>query len=304
MFKLASHLLGLTEEQIGAWIRKAVNDWNNGCTAPDVDPAVKKCYEESIEIMNKKQEIDAQTYRRRLAKLGKIKCADAADREAAENNSNTGNRAKVESGTSAQPFATTSCHTINADNSNEDGDTREDSQDRKSATSSLQLFKTDAVSTPCKTLAGATPKESCGLDSPVSLSGKAPASTASEKKPYGTCGHVMLTDAEGHHLREVYGENLRIAIDILDAYIENNGKAAKKYKNHAAVMRKGNWVWEKVQKMILDEKRIDNASRRPTNWKAEERERTARVLRGESPDGKNIVRDEDLTPKEFMAKYG
>ena len=78
------------------------------------------------------------------------------------------------------------------------------------------------------------------------------------KKPYGTCGHVMLTDAEGHHLREVYGENLKIAIDILDAYIENNGKAAKKYKNHAAVLRKGNWVYEKVQNMILAQKRIDN----------------------------------------------
>lgn len=82
----------------------------------------------------------------------------------------------------------------------------------------------------------------------------------SVKKPYGTCGHVMLSDEEGRHLREVYGENLRIAIDILDAYIENNGKAAKKYKNHAAVLRKGNWVYEKIQTMALNEKRIKNAA--------------------------------------------
>ena len=113
----------------------------------------------------------------------------------------------------------------------------------------------------------------------------------------------MLTDAEGRTLRETYGKHLAIAIDILDAYIENNGKAAKKYKNHAAVLRKGNWVWNKVQEMILNEKRIENASKGPKNWKAQERERTARVLRGESADGSNIVRDEDLTPEELERKY-
>ena len=103
-------------------------------------------------------------------------------------------------------------------------------------------------------------------------------SPAELKKPYGTCGHVMLTDTEGRHLRELYGENLRIAIDILDAYIENGGKAAKKYKNHAAVMRKGNWVWEKVQKMVLDEKRIANAYRSGKSFKQMERDREANLM--------------------------
>ena len=129
-------------------------------------------------------------------------------------------------------------------------------------------------------------------------------SHAELKKPYGTCGHVMLTDTEGRHLREVYGPHLAIAIDILDGYIENDGKAAKKYKNHAAVLRKGNWVWNKVQEMILNEKRIENASKGAKNWKAEERERTARVLRGESADGKCYLRDDELTPEELEAKYG
>ena len=129
-------------------------------------------------------------------------------------------------------------------------------------------------------------------------------SPAELKKPYGTCGHVMLTDTEGRHLREVYGEDLKTAIDILDAYIENNGKASKRYKNHAAVLRKGNWVWNKVQEMILNEKRIENASKGAKNWKAEERERTARVLRGESADGKCYLRDDELTPEELEAKYG
>ena len=129
-------------------------------------------------------------------------------------------------------------------------------------------------------------------------------SPAELKKPYGTCGHVMLTDTEGRHLRDVYGPYLAIAIDILDGYIENDGKAAKKYKNHAAVLRKGNWVWNKVQEMILNEKRIENANKGAKNWKAEERERTARVLRGESADGKGYLRDDELTPEELEAKYG
>lgn len=125
----------------------------------------------------------------------------------------------------------------------------------KNATTTLPPESTDKTDAGAVSLRGSKPESAshCAL---------APASNIlqldTSKKPYGTCGHVMLTDAEGHHLREVYGENLKIAIDILDAYIENNGKSAKKYKNHAAVLRKGNWVYEKVQNMILAQKRIDN----------------------------------------------
>jgi hypothetical protein len=127
----------------------------------------------------------------------------------------------------------------------------------KNATTPLSPIRTDKTDAGAVSLRGSKPESAshCAL---------APASNIlqldTSKKPYGTCGHVMLTDAEGHHLRIVYGENLKIAIDILDAYIENNGKAAKKYKNHAAVLRKGNWVYEKVQNMILAQKRIDNVS--------------------------------------------
>lgn len=105
-------------------------------------------------------------------------------------------------------------------------------------------------------------------------------SLAELKKPYGTCGHVMLTDTEGRHLREVYGPHLAIAIDILDGYIENDGKAAKKYKNHAAVLRKGNWVWNKVQEMILNEKRIENASKQGDrrSFRQQEREHQTELM--------------------------
>ena len=89
----------------------------------------------------------------------------------------------------------------------------------------------------------------------------------SDKKAYGQNKNVMLTDEEGMHLRELYGEDLKMAIDILDAYIENGGKKAKKYKDHAAVMRRGNWVWNKVQETKLAEKRLENANR-PANVKS------------------------------------
>ena len=89
----------------------------------------------------------------------------------------------------------------------------------------------------------------------------------SDKKAYGQNKNVMLTDEEGAHLRELYAEDLRMAIDILDAYIENGGKKAKKYKDHAAVMRRGNWVWNKVQETKLAEKRLENANR-PANVKS------------------------------------
>ena len=107
-----------------------------------------------------------------------------------------------------------------------------------------------------------------------------PADSSEEKKPYGTCKHVMLTDTEGRHLREVYGPHLAIAIDILDGYIENDGKAAKKYKNHAAVLRKGNWVWNKVQEMILNEKRIENASKQGDrrSFRQQEREHQTELM--------------------------
>lgn len=275
MVELASKILKMNDAEIGAWLRKAVGDCINGCQDPDCDLFIKVQYDNTVEEMQKRQAIDAQKYRRRLERQGKT-------------------------------LATTPCKTISTEPVVGDGDIRKESQDRKSGTSPTTSISTDAVS---KTLAGAAPKRENGLDkSPVSLSGEAPASTAQSdtaaKHPYGTCGHVMLTDAEGHHLREVYGKNLVTAIDILDAYIENNGKAAKRYKNHAAVLRKGNWVWRTLQESILKEKCIEKASMGPRNFKAEERERTARVLRGESADGKGYVRDDELTPAELEAKYG
>lgn len=100
----------------------------------------------------------------------------------------------------------------------------------------------------------------------ASDAGKSKELAKSTKKAYGQNKNVMLTDEEGAHLRELYGEDLKMAIDILDAYIENGGRKAKKYKDHAAVMRRGNWVWNKVVETKNNEARLEKTSR-PANLK-------------------------------------
>ena len=269
MVELASHILKMNDAEMAAWLRKAVHDCLNGCSDQDCDPFIKVQYDNTMNGTKSKQEYDARRYQhQKLLRSGK------------PNTISTNDAAEVTTpsagGSCTNLLATTSLSTkISTKTGNEGGDIRENSlNDRnsdapkgvstageqlESATPSLLPFTT--VTTTQKTLAGAVSPEGKEKNStPVSLAGKSPASTPAVKKPYGTCGHVMLSDEEGRHLREVYGENLRIAIDILDAYIENNGKAAKKYKNHAAVLRKGNWVYEKVQTMALNEKRIENAA--------------------------------------------
>ena len=323
MAEVISKILTMNDTEIGAWFRKAAVDVMNGCKDPNCDPLIRQQFERTLQELQKRQEHNATMYRNRLERQGKVR--GSAKTQGESNTGSTVPAVRPESGNSlvstttpcndkhkttatevTTPSAGGSCATIIP----EDGGTREDPLGLLDAGSTIVVSTSGAAlesATPSGnlSLAGATPL-SCGLKEkvPVSLSGTAPASTATVKKPYGTCGHVMLTDAEGHHLREVYGKNLATAIDILDAYIENNGKAAKKYKNHAAVLRKGNWVWNKVQEMILNEKRIENANKGAKNWKAEERERTARVLRGESADGKGYLRDDELTPEELEAKYG
>ena len=283
MQDMATRTQGMSDTELGVWFRKAIADCCSGCANPKVDPFVKEQFDKSQNNMRKKQDHDAQTYQNRLARQGKtlaesatrtseaVKAlADAPTREDGVNPEGQHMAPKAESGPSAKTLS----------------EARQ-AQARESLPAGERGKRSRAISRP--------------VDAPAGSPADVEATPA--KRPYGTCGHVMLTDAEGRTLRETYGKHLAIAIDILDAYIENNGKAAKKYKNHAAVLRKGNWVWNKVQEMILNEKRIENASKGPKNWKAQERERTARVLRGESADGSNIVRDEDLTPEELERKY-
>ena len=177
--------------------------------------------------------------------------ADASTREGEDGRDHRGNTGILESSTSAKTFTL-------------DSRTDKDRQPNEARESRRT---------------GGTPKR---VEMPTASHAETlPARSPAElKKPYGTCGHVMLTDTEGRHLREVYGPHLAIAIDILDGYIENDGKAAKKYKNHAAVLRKGNWVWNKVQEMILNEKRIENASKQGDrrSFRQQEREHQTELM--------------------------
>ena len=86
-----------------------------------------------------------------------------------------------------------------------------------------------------------------------------------EKHGYGPNHLVMLTEEEGTNLRQLYGTDLELAIEILDSYLLQGSKAAKAYKSHAAVLRRGNWVWKKVQETKTTEIRKQTAEQNQKN---------------------------------------
>jgi len=71
-----------------------------------------------------------------------------------------------------------------------------------------------------------------------------------EKKGFGEFGNVKLTDAEYDKLKEIYGDNIDIAISVLDNYLASKGK---RYKSHYAVMKKNGWVDIKVKEITKTE---------------------------------------------------
>lgn len=303
MIELASKLLMMTDEESGRWLKKAVNDCINGCTSPDCDKFIEVQFRNSVIEMNRKQDHDARTYKNRLERQGKTLGSGKPDCTTRANDAVTVVTTPSAGGSGANISAHADARQSKASGA-EDGDTREDSlnftdtgspQGVSTAGALLELPTSSApsishdagqVTTPQKTLAGETPEDGLKVKgAQVSLSCAAPASDAEQarsdaaaKRPYGTCGHVMLTDAEGRHLREVYGPDLITAIDILDAYIENNGKAARRYKNHAAVLRKGNWVWNKILELHRNEKLLENADRRTKSFKEIDRDRETKAM--------------------------
>ena len=235
MDKIVAHVLGMSDSELATWTRKAIADLCNGCKDPDTDCLVREIYEKSQHLMLKKQVQNSRYYQK--------------------------HKNVAESAT---------CTTSEADKAFADAEIREDSENRHYGSNAAAQELPTSAKTLNEALVSQTRTEGGslrGYDSrPASHSGMPSVRNGSiiqlpteQKKPYGSCGNVMLTDSEGHHLREVYGEDLKIAIDILDAYIENNGKAAKRYKNHAAVLRKGNWVYNKLLEMKNNEQRLNNS---------------------------------------------
>lgn len=265
----------MSDNELGAWIRKAVLDCLNGCTAQDTDPFIKASYESARSKMLARQNIDAQKYQNNLARQGKTPQEPTADSLAASANGayNTPTRESETRGPqTGNNLAESATRTSEAVKALADASTREgeDERDHRGNTGTLES------STSAKTLseareaqaresqpAGERGKRSRAISRPVDAPAGSPADVEATpaKRPYGSCGHVMLTNEEGAHLREIYGEYLEVAIDILDGYLENNPKALKKYKNHAAVLRKGNWVYNKILEMKDKELRLNNAKK-------------------------------------------
>ena len=334
--EMLAKIRDMSNESIGIWFKKSVIDLCSGCISEDVDPIIRKAFNRAEKRMLIDQNNQSNQYQNRKSRQEAAtrkdadfepfephekldtSCQtfeDAANGNAAENAPRRGNSTSPvvsESVTSSSPLQgavhNTCTHPLSlgatAAPCNNSADCRNDQvpvNERASSEAPLSASPDSGN--------GNVPDETAKssfvaiVDDRSCKSGKS-GDVAQAKRPYGEFRHVLLTDAEGAKLRDLYKEDLKLAIDILDSYIENGGKAAKKYKSHALVMRKGNWVWQKVQETKLTEKRLENANRKTVNFKAEERERTARMLRGEDMDGKNYVRDEDLTPEELERKYG
>ena len=197
MCDLATKIESIPDEELGAWLRKAVNDWQNGCAAKNEDEFVRNLFEKALEKMNSAQNVQARKYKNKI------------------------NRKKND-------------------------------QENKISTKEDNTIRSETNGPACTTDLHEVASKSCTIKS--------------DKKAYGQNKNVMLTDEEGMHLRELYGEDLKMAIDILDAYIENGGKKAKQYKDHAAVMRRGNWVWNRVIETKNNEARLEKTNR-PANLK-------------------------------------
>lgn len=265
----------MSDNELGAWIRKAVLDCLNGCTAQDTDPFIKASYESARSKMLARQNIDAQKYQNNLARQGKTPQEPTADSLAASANGayNTPTRESETRGPQTDNnLAESATRTSEAVKALADATTREDVEFKsdsgdagnlESATSAKTLGEAREAQARESLPAGERGKRSKAISRPVDAPAGSPADVEATpaKRPYGSCGHVMLTNEEGAHLREIYGENLAIAIDILDGYLENNPKALKKYKNHAAVLRKGNWVYNKILEMKDKELRLNNAKK-------------------------------------------
>lgn len=280
------------DSSFGAFCRKAIMDFCSGCVADDVDERVRERYEYALTRMQKRQEIDSNKYLKNKHNNQEPSCdisTNDSQQEAA--NGNAAEDRKVPP--SCTNFA--------------DGDTREGSLNIANTGNGAHLESGTSAKTSGSKVDAPVGNAGENNHSPQGSILESATSTAVAKplkKPYGENKHVLLTDEEGAKLRELYGHDLAVAINILDGYIENNGKAAKRYKSHYMVLRRGNWVWDKVQNMKLTEKRLENAGGKAKNFKAEEREAMARFIRGESVNHDSKVNDSELSMEELKQLYG
>ena len=280
----------MTNEELGSWWRKAIRDVRSGCRSNDVDDFIKEQYQVAESRMQKRQQTNQAYYNKHNDQEPSCdKSTNDSQQEAANGNAAEDSK----SATSCTNFA--------------DGDTREGSLNFANTGNGAHLESGTSAKTIGSKVDAPVGNAGDELAMPARVVPESATSTAVAKplkKPYGENKHVFLTDEEGAKLRELYGHDLAVAINILDGYIENNGKAAKRYKSHYMVLRRGNWVWDKVQNMKLTEKRLENAGGKAKNFKAEEREAMARFIRGESVNHDSKVNDSELSMEELKQLYG
>ncbi|MCQ2122489.1 MAG: hypothetical protein MJY78_11760, partial [Fibrobacter sp.] len=123
----------MTNEELGSWWRKAIRDVRSGCRSNDVDDFIKEQYQVAESRMQKRQQTNQAYYNKhndqvtvpsasvnangsqqeaangnaaddRKAPPSCTNFADGDTREGSLNFANTGNRAHLESGTSAKTF--------------------------------------------------------------------------------------------------------------------------------------------------------------------------------------------------------
>lgn len=243
MQDMAAYIQGMSDEQLGSWFRKAVIDCCSGCIDPKTDCFIRDAYNKSFERMTKTQDHNSSMYQNRLRRNQEFNdqedsqrtitpMADGDIREDSLNNTDGSDAVQLESGPSANIYDQETAPT------NTNGPRQAEDRQSQRTGGTPKGFKRETATSQAETF---------------------PVRSSPEKKPYGPCGNVTLSDADGHHLREVYGEDLWLAISILDSTLENNPKLKKRYKNHAAVLRYGNWVWQEVQKIKERQVRLETA---------------------------------------------
>lgn len=282
MAAMATHIQDMTDAQLGAWCRKMVIDCCSGCIATDADPFVRHYYNRSHTKMVERQNHDSRMYQNSLRRNQEIYDQETAQSnhhnpDQISTNDQAGNSPTRESETRGPQtdnnLAESATRTSEAVKALADGDIREDSQDIRNGRDAGELES----GTSAKTLGEARESHERSPD----LFGEG------EKKPYGTCKNVLLSDADGHHLREVYGQDLATAIEILDSALENNPKLKKRYKNHAAVLRYGNWVWQEVQKIKERKVRLETAEINKKNAQQRAANGDGRTFKQKDSDDRN-----------------
>lgn len=302
--EMSAKIRNISDAELGAWFRKAIIDLCSGCISNDVDPIVEKAYNHSLNRMKSRQVINENNYKNRKSK------EDASYREDDENAPSNGITTSVDVSESATSSA-------NSHGAGHNTHTLGDSPSRNDTTAPCNIFQEPSSSeAPLGTspdsvngnVSDETTKSSfLAIEDDCNCNSGKSGDVAKAKNAYGEFRHVLLTDAEGAKLRKLYGSNLSIAINILDNYLENNPKklsGKKAYVNHYGVLRKDNWVYQKVQEIILSTTRLENAKNHNMSFAEQERQRTARALRGESIDGRITVSDEDMSMEELEAVYG